>query len=104
MRRRGRLVDLTGRFNCSKPTKNMNLLWFILIGLVAGFLAGAVMKGHGFGLLGNLIVGVIGALLGGFLLGLLGIYTAGVIGSLISAFLGAVVLLVLIGFIKRKGG
>ena len=82
----------------------MNLLWFILIGLAAGFLAGAVMKGHGFGLLGNLIVGVIGALLGGFLLGLLGIYTAGVIGNLISAFIGAVVLLALIGFIKRKGG
>jgi len=82
----------------------MNLLWFILIGLAAGFLAGAVMKGHGFGLLGNLIVGVIGALLGGFLLSLLGIYTAGVVGNLISAFIGAVVLLALIGFIKRKGG
>jgi uncharacterized membrane protein YeaQ/YmgE (transglycosylase-associated protein family) len=81
----------------------MNLLWFILIGLAAGFLAGAVMKGHGFGLLGNLIVGVIGALLGGFLLGLLGIYTAGLIGNLISAFIGAVVLLALVGFIKRKG-
>jgi uncharacterized membrane protein YeaQ/YmgE (transglycosylase-associated protein family) len=82
----------------------MNLLWFVLIGLAAGFLAGAVMKGHGFGLLGNLIVGVLGALLGGFLLGLLGIYTAGVIGNLISAFIGAVVLLGLIGFLKRKGG
>jgi uncharacterized membrane protein YeaQ/YmgE (transglycosylase-associated protein family) len=82
----------------------MNLLWFILIGLAAGFLAGAVMKGHGFGLLGNLIVGVVGALLGGFLLGLLGIYTAGILGSLISAFIGAVVLLLLISFIKRKGG
>ena len=81
----------------------MNLLWFILIGLVAGFLAGAVMKGHGFGILSNLIVGVIGALLGGFLLGLLGITTAGLIGNLISAFIGAVVLLALIGFIKRKG-
>jgi len=82
----------------------MNLLWFILIGLAAGFLAGAVMKGHGFGFLGNLIVGVIGALLGGFLLGILGIYSAGLIGNLVSAFIGAVVLLVLIGFIKRKGG
>ena len=45
------------------------MIWFILIGLAAGFLAGKVVKGHGFGLLGNLIVGVIGALLGGFLLG-----------------------------------
>ena len=81
----------------------MNLLWFILIGLAAGFLAGAVIKGHGFGLLGNLVVGVIGALLGGFLFGLLGIAATNLIGELISAFVGAVVLLVLIGFIKRKG-
>jgi uncharacterized membrane protein YeaQ/YmgE (transglycosylase-associated protein family) len=81
----------------------MNWIWFILIGLAAGFLAGAVVKGHGFGLLGNLVVGVIGALLGGFLFGLLGIATTNLIGDLISAFAGAVVLLILIGFIKRKG-
>ncbi|HEY1490463.1 MAG TPA: GlsB/YeaQ/YmgE family stress response membrane protein [Verrucomicrobiae bacterium] len=81
----------------------MNLLWFILIGLAAGFLAGAVVKGHGFGLLGDLVVGVIGALLGGFLFGLMGIAATNLIGELISAFVGAVVLLVLIGFIKRKG-
>ena len=82
----------------------MNLLWFILIGLAAGFLAGAVVKGHGFGLVGNLFVGVIGALLGGFLLGLLGIVSVNIIGNLISAFVGAVVLLLLIGFLRRKGG
>ncbi len=81
----------------------MNLLWFIIIGLVAGFLAGAVVKGHGFGLLGNLIVGVIGAILGGFLFGLLGMATTNLLGNLICAFVGAVVLLVLIGFVKRKG-
>ena len=79
------------------------MIWFILIGLAAGFLAGKVVKGHGFGILGNLIVGVIGALLGGFLLGLLGILTFGLIGNLISAFIGAVVLLWVIGFISRKG-
>jgi uncharacterized membrane protein YeaQ/YmgE (transglycosylase-associated protein family) len=78
----------------------MNWLWFILIGLAAGFLAGAAVKGHGFGFFGNLIVGIIGALLGGFLLGLA---ATNIIGSLISAFVGAVVLLLLIGFIKRKG-
>ena len=81
----------------------MNWLWFIIIGLVAGFLAGAVVKGHGFGLLGNLIVGVIGALLGGFIFGLLGIAATSLLGALICAFIGAVVLLVLIGFVKRKG-
>jgi uncharacterized membrane protein YeaQ/YmgE (transglycosylase-associated protein family) len=82
----------------------MNWIWFIIIGLVAGFLAGAVVKGHGFGLLGNLIVGVIGALLGGFLFGLLGLAANNLLGELICAFVGAVVLLVLIGFVKRKGG
>jgi len=81
----------------------MNWLWFILIGLAAGFLAGAVVKGHGFGLVGNLVVGVIGALLGGFLFGLFGIAATNIVGNLISAFVGAVVLLMLIGFVKRKG-
>jgi uncharacterized membrane protein YeaQ/YmgE (transglycosylase-associated protein family) len=81
----------------------MNWLWFILIGLAAGFLAGAVVKGHGFGFLGNLVVGIIGALLGGFLFSLLGLATTNIIGSLICAFVGAVILLLLIGFIKRKG-
>jgi uncharacterized membrane protein YeaQ/YmgE (transglycosylase-associated protein family) len=81
----------------------MNWLWFILIGLAAGFLAGAVVKGHGFGLLGNLTVGVIGALLGGLIFGLLGIATTNLLGSLICAFVGAVVLLILIGFVKRRG-
>lgn len=82
----------------------MNWLWFILIGLAAGFLAGAVVKGHGFGLLGNLIVGVIGAVLGGFLFGLLGLSANNLIGELICAFVGAVVLLLLIGVATRKRG
>ena len=81
----------------------MNFVWFILIGLAAGFLAGAVVKGHGFGLLGNLVVGVVGAVLGGFIFGLLGISANTLLGSLVCAFVGAVVLLMLIGFIKRKG-
>lgn len=80
----------------------MNWIWFILIGLVAGFLAGAVVKGHGFGIIGNLIVGVIGALVGGFLFGLLGVASVNLIGDLISAFVGAVVLLLLLGFISKK--
>ena len=78
-------------------------LWFILIGLAAGFLAGAVVKGHGFGLVGNLVVGVVGALLGGFLFGLLGLSAVSVAGRLVCAFVGAVVLLWLLKFIKGKG-
>ena len=78
-------------------------LWFILIGLAAGFLAGVVVKGHGFGLVGNLVVGVVGALLGGFLFGLLGLSTTGKVGQLVCAFVGAIVLLYLLRFVKGKG-
>ena len=77
-----------------------HIVYFLLIGLAAGWLAGQFMKGRGFGLVGNLVVGVIGAFLGGFLLGLLGIATYGLIGNLISATIGAVVLLALIRLIK----
>ena len=81
----------------------MNWLWFILIGLTAGFLAGAVVKGHGFGPIGNIIVGIVGALLGGFLFALLGLAAVGLLGNLICAFVGAVMLLWLLGFVKHKG-
>lgn len=79
----------------------MDLLWFILIGIAAGWLAGQIMRGGGFGLVGDLIVGVIGALLGGFLFGLLGISAAGLLGSLITATVGAMVLLFLLRHLKR---
>jgi len=79
----------------------MDLLWFVLIGIAAGWLAGQIMKGGGFGLVGDLIVGVIGALLGGFLLGLLGIHAYGLVGNLIIATVGAVILIALLRLIKR---
>jgi uncharacterized membrane protein YeaQ/YmgE (transglycosylase-associated protein family) len=77
------------------------LIWFLLIGLIAGWLAGQVMKGGGFGIIGDMIVGVIGAFLGGWLFGLLGISAGGLIGSLITAFVGAVILIFLLRLIKR---
>ena len=80
-----------------------NWMWFILIGLAAGFLAGIVVKGHGFGIIGYIIVGIIGALLGGFVFGLLGLSTTGKLGELICAFVGAIVLLFLLKFVKGKG-
>ena len=80
-----------------------NWMWFILIGLAAGFLAGVVVKGHGFGIIGNIIVGIIGALLGGFVFGLLGLSTTGKLGELVCAFVGAIVLLFLLKFVKGKG-
>lgn len=80
----------------------MNFLWFIIIGLAAGWLAGQIMKGRGFGLVGNLAVGVVGALLGGWMFGALGISAGGsLIGALITAVVGAVVLLFLVGLIKK---
>lgn len=80
----------------------MDTVWFLLIGLAAGFLAGAILKGRGFGFVGNLIVGVLGALAGGFLFGLLGLASTSRLGSLISATVGAVVVLLVVGFISKK--
>ena len=79
----------------------MGFVWFIVIGIVAGWLAGKIMKGSGFGLIGDLVVGIIGGLLGGFLFGLLGISAGGLVGSLVTATVGAIVLLYLLRLIKR---
>ena len=80
----------------------MDLLWFLIIGIVAGWLAGKIMKGKGFGLIGNLIVGVIGAFIGGLLFGALNIVAYGLIGSLIAALVGAIILLWIISLFKKK--
>ncbi|MGB6381537.1 MAG: GlsB/YeaQ/YmgE family stress response membrane protein [Syntrophobacteria bacterium] len=80
----------------------MEFLWFILIGLTAGWLAGQLMKGGGFGVVGDIVVGVIGALLGGFLFRTLGMSAGGgLLGSLIVAVIGAVVFLFLLRLIKK---
>ncbi|MCD7926877.1 MAG: GlsB/YeaQ/YmgE family stress response membrane protein [Bacteroides sp.] len=71
----------------------MNFIWYIIIGIVAGFFAGKIMRGGGFGLFINLLVGIVGGLLGGWVFGLLGIATVGILGSLITATIGAVLLL-----------
>lgn len=78
-----------------------NLLLFLVIGIVAGFLAGKIMKGAGFGLLGDLIVGVIGAFIGVWVFGLLGISSGGILGLLIAAVVGALLLLYIIRLAKR---
>lgn len=79
----------------------MNLIVFLAIGALAGWLAGQIMKGRGFGVIGNIIVGIVGAVLGGFLFGLLGITTGGLLGAIIMATIGAVILLFLINRINR---
>jgi len=80
----------------------MYLLWFLLIGVVAGWLAGKVFRGRGFGLIGDLIVGVLGALVGGYLFRLAGFAAYGTLGSLLTAFIGAIVLLAIMNWIARR--
>ena len=79
----------------------MSLIIFLAIGALAGWLAGNLMKGGGFGLLGNIVVGVIGAVVGGWVFGLLGISINGLIGSIITAVAGASILLFVVGLVKK---
>ncbi|MEO6925255.1 MAG: GlsB/YeaQ/YmgE family stress response membrane protein [Rhodanobacter sp.] len=81
------------------------LIIFLLIGAIAGWLAGVLVRGFGFGLLGNIVVGIIGAFIAGWLLPRLGVsFQLGnpIVTSIIYAMIGAVVLLVLIGLIRRR--
>lgn len=79
-----------------------SLLIFLLIGAVAGWLAGIIMKGFGFGLIGNIVVGIVGAFIAGLVLPMAGIALGGgIIGSIISATIGAVILLFVVGLVKR---
>lgn len=78
-----------------------NLIVFLSIGILAGFVAGKIMKGGGFGLLGDLVIGVIGAFLGGWVFGLLGIAAYGLLGTFVTALIGALLLLYLVRLIKR---
>jgi uncharacterized membrane protein YeaQ/YmgE (transglycosylase-associated protein family) len=78
-----------------------SLLIFLAIGGAAGWLAGSIMKGKGFGLPGNIVIGVIGAVIGGHVFRLLGIHASGMIGSLVTAVAGAVLLLYVVGLLKK---
>jgi uncharacterized membrane protein YeaQ/YmgE (transglycosylase-associated protein family) len=79
----------------------VDILIFLLIGALAGWLAGVVLKGRGFGLLVNMVVGVVGAFFGGWLLPRLGVGFGGEFGLFLTAFIGAVLLLAIIGILKR---
>ena len=79
----------------------VSLIYLLLLGLAAGWIAGQLTQGHSFGLVGNLIVGVVGALLGGFVCGLLGFVASGLLAKLISAVIGAVLLLYALTYIKK---
>jgi uncharacterized membrane protein YeaQ/YmgE (transglycosylase-associated protein family) len=78
------------------------ILIILIIGAVAGWLAGQIVRGMGFGLIGNIVVGIVGAFIAGWLLPRIGIVIGGgILGSIINATIGAVVLLVIVGLINR---
>jgi uncharacterized membrane protein YeaQ/YmgE (transglycosylase-associated protein family) len=96
-------ADESGPFNPEESA--MGFVWFILVGLVAGLLAGVIMKGSGYGMLGDIVVGVLGGLLGGGLVQALGIpFGEGLLGAVLVAAFGAVLLVMVLRLIKRFWG
>jgi uncharacterized membrane protein YeaQ/YmgE (transglycosylase-associated protein family) len=78
-----------------------SILAWIVIGAIAGWLAGLLVKGYGFGLLGNIVVGILGAGIAGLLAPRFGIYTESFAGNIVAALLGALILLLLVGLVRR---
>ncbi len=80
----------------------MGLLSWIVVGLIAGWLAGQVMKGGGYGILADIVLGILGAIVGGWIFGALGLWPgAGIIGSIVVAFVGAIVLVWITRLLRR---
>jgi len=82
-----------------------NVLWWLVVGLIAGFLASRVMRGGGYGLIGDIVVGLIGAFIGGWLAGVLGIGvgSSSLVVSIVVAFVGACILLAILHTVSRGG-
>jgi len=81
-----------------------SLIWWLIVGLIAGFLASVVMRGGGYGIVGDIVVGLIGAFIGGWLFSLLGVSSGGsLLGSIIVAFIGACILIFLLRVFSRSG-
>ena len=78
----------------------MHIIWQIAIGILAGFLAGKIMRGRGFGILVDLLLGIVGSMIGGFVFGVLGLYSSGIVGQLVVATIGAMMLLFLVRQLK----
>jgi uncharacterized membrane protein YeaQ/YmgE (transglycosylase-associated protein family) len=78
------------------------LIWWIVVGLIAGWLAGKVMKGSGYGIAMDIVIGMVGAVIGGFLFGRLGVFFfSGLISSVVVAFVGSVILIYVARLLKR---
>jgi uncharacterized membrane protein YeaQ/YmgE (transglycosylase-associated protein family) len=80
------------------------VIWWLVVGLIAGFLASLVMRGGGYGIVGDIIVGIIGAFIGGWLFSLIGIGSGGFIGSIIIAFIGACILIAILHLVTGNYG
>jgi uncharacterized membrane protein YeaQ/YmgE (transglycosylase-associated protein family) len=78
-----------------------NLIWWIIVGLIAGWAAGKIMKGGGYGVAMDIVLGVVGAVVGGWLMGMIGIYAGGFLGTIVIAIIGAVFLIWLSRLLKR---
>jgi uncharacterized membrane protein YeaQ/YmgE (transglycosylase-associated protein family) len=78
-----------------------NLIWWAVVGLIAGWAAGKIMKGGGYGTVMDIVLGIIGAVVGGRLLGLFGIYAGGFIGTIVVAIVGAVFLIWISRMLKK---
>jgi uncharacterized membrane protein YeaQ/YmgE (transglycosylase-associated protein family) len=80
----------------------MEIVWFLLIGLIAGWLAGFLVKGGANGLIGNMAIGVVGALIGGYLFSFFGIAAGGLLGNIVVATIGAVVFLTVVRMLRKS--
>ena len=78
------------------------VIWWLIVGLIAGFLASLVMRGGGYGLVGDIVVGLVGAFIGGFLASLVGLGSSGLIGTIIIAFIGACILIAILRLVSRS--
>ena len=78
------------------------IVWWLIVGLIAGFLASVVMRGGGYGVVGDIVVGIVGALIGGFLANLLGLGASGFVGTVIIAFIGACILIAILRAVSRS--
>lgn len=78
------------------------VIWWLIVGLIAGFLASLVMRGGGYGIVGDIVVGLVGAFIGGFLASLVGLGSSGLIGTIIIAFIGACILIAILRLVSRS--
>src|SRR5215467_3658634 len=77
------------------------IIWWIVVGLIAGWAAGRIMKGGGYGVVADIVLGILGGILGGWIVGMLGLGGGGLLWSILVAILGAVILIWLTRLIKR---